>query len=436
VSARAAIAKIVGTGPRRKTTSALFTFAIQAGRKKCQRDKIHVLSFSAHSSGREKTRNTQLDVLRCFAIIGVLIVHTVRFRKPTWDLVFVNTGWLGVDLFFVLSGFLISGLMFSEFQRRGTVSLKRFWTRRIFKIWPPLYALIFLTIPVRIAVNHFHGFRDALKRLLVDIFFLQSYTGCTWDHCWSLGVEEHFYILLPLAFWLTLRKTIAGDRDPFRWIPWAFIVIALVELCVRLVTAHFFHPWAYYVNVFPSHLRMDSLFAGVTISYFAHFRKQRFEEFARKYYWALAVAACVFLAVPYAPGMPEMWMLTYGYTCFYLSFGALLIVALHTPIEKAWWPVRSLMASLAYIGTFSYSIYLWHIAWLEMITFFGIVQLPIGLAAYYAGAVLVGIAASKLVEVPALRLRDKLFPARGYAVEGEAVNVPAPAIARLPLLQE
>jgi peptidoglycan/LPS O-acetylase OafA/YrhL len=362
-------------------------------------------------------RNIQLDVLRCIAILGVLIVHTVTFKKPTWDSLFVNTGWLGVDLFFVLSGFLISGLMFSEYQKRGRVSLKRFWLRRIFKIWPPLYVLIFLTIPVRLIVNQFHGLRDAFRRLLSDIFFLQSYTFCTWGQCWSLGVEEHFYILLPLAFWFTLRRARPDDTDPFRWIPAAFAVVAVLELGTRLVTAHFFHPWTYYANVYPSHLRMDSLFFGVTISYYSHFHKERFEIFARKGYWFLAIAACVLLAIPYAPGLPDMWLFTYGFTCFYLSFGALLVVALHTPIERAWLPVRMAFRALAYIGTFSYSIYLWHMAWLDFISFFGIIKLPIGLATYYVGAILSGIAAAKIVEVPALRIRDRLFPTMGSALE-------------------
>lgn len=367
-------------------------------------------------------RNIQLDVLRCFAIVGVLTVHTVLFKKPTWDKVFVNNGWLGVDLFFVLSGYLISGLLFSEYKKRGTISLKRFWIRRIFKIWPPLYFVILLTIPTRIIVNHFRGYHDALKQVTSDVFFMQSYFPGTWGHFWSLSVEEHFYVLLPLTLWLMLRRARQGDSDPFRWLPGVFVIVAVAELAARLITAEFLDP-PYQWIIFRSHLRMDSLLFGVVISYYSHFHSEGFERFARKGYWVLLGAACALFAIPRAPGVPERWRYTYGFTLIYLSFGAFLVVALHTPVERAWPPVRRALAALAYVGTFSYSIYLWHVAWLETITYFGIIKVPVlGLGSYYAGAVIVGIVASKVVETPALRIRDRLFPSRGTAVEAEPVE--------------
>jgi len=70
-----------------------------------------------------RERNLQLDVLRCVAIMGVLVAHTVNFRVPKWwwDRLLIRPSWTGVDLFFVISGFLVSGLLFSEFQRRGRI---------------------------------------------------------------------------------------------------------------------------------------------------------------------------------------------------------------------------------------------------------------------------------------------------------------------------
>src|SRR3954452_19313690 len=88
-------------------------------------------------------RNQALDLLRGIAVLLVVVSHySVALPHPS---VLLETGWVGVDLFFVLSGFLISGLLFSEFEKTGTINLKRFWIRRGFKIYPPFYALIGLT---------------------------------------------------------------------------------------------------------------------------------------------------------------------------------------------------------------------------------------------------------------------------------------------------
>ena len=95
-----------------------------------------------------RERNLQLDLLRCAAIMGVLIEHTIDFRKTRWwwDHALVTGGWTGVDLFFVISGFLISGLLFSEFQKCGRINFARFAIRRALKLYPTLYVLVFGTV--------------------------------------------------------------------------------------------------------------------------------------------------------------------------------------------------------------------------------------------------------------------------------------------------
>ena len=84
-------------------------------------------------------RNKRLDVLRCVAILFVIFQHGNILEF------FNRAGWIGVDLFFVLSGFLISGLLFGEYQRRGSIQLKRFYIRRGFKIYPAFYVFLAVT---------------------------------------------------------------------------------------------------------------------------------------------------------------------------------------------------------------------------------------------------------------------------------------------------
>jgi peptidoglycan/LPS O-acetylase OafA/YrhL len=100
---------------------------------------------------------------------------------------------VGVDLFFVLSGFLISGLLFREYIERGKIDLKRFWIRRSLKIYPPFYALLLAT-----AIYSLVKFHHVTSAILGDVFFVQNYLPHVWDHGWTLAVEEHFYLVLPL----------------------------------------------------------------------------------------------------------------------------------------------------------------------------------------------------------------------------------------------
>ena len=110
-------------------------------------------------------------------------------------------GWVGVDIFFVLSGFLVSGLLFREYQVHQSLRIGRFLVRRGLKIYPAFYLLILLTIWLDLAPYD-------VRKVLGEVFFLQSYYnlfGSIWTHTWTLAIEEHFYILLALLFWLLVR---------------------------------------------------------------------------------------------------------------------------------------------------------------------------------------------------------------------------------------
>src|SRR5215470_17226010 len=99
-----------------------------------------------------RERNLQLDLLRFVAIEGVLVAHTTLFRYPRrWWEQLCGPSWTGVDLFFVLSGFLISGLLFSEFQQRRQINFGRFAIRRALKLYPTLYVLVFGVMFYRLA---------------------------------------------------------------------------------------------------------------------------------------------------------------------------------------------------------------------------------------------------------------------------------------------
>src|ERR1700676_447782 len=116
--------------------------------------------------GRGDMRSKRLDILRCIAVFSVMILH-----GNIWPF-FGKIGWVGVDLFFVLSGFLISGLLFSEYKTRNSISSKRFFIRRGLKIYPAFYLFLFLTgMLSRIVFRTL----SPTTHYLHEVFFVQNY---------------------------------------------------------------------------------------------------------------------------------------------------------------------------------------------------------------------------------------------------------------------
>lgn len=161
-------------------------------------------------------RNKRLDVLRCVAVVLVLLYHSSIGAR------LAKFGWVGVDLFFVLSGFLISGLLFNEYKKQGSISFKRFFIRRGMKIYPAFYIFISVELFYQFVSHKRVGI---LSQYLSEALYVQNYGPFIWNHTWSLAVEEHFYILLPMFFLLLLRLS-PQREDPFRAIPWVFLVVA------------------------------------------------------------------------------------------------------------------------------------------------------------------------------------------------------------------
>jgi peptidoglycan/LPS O-acetylase OafA/YrhL len=271
------------------------------------------------------------------------------------DFILWRPCWSGVDLFFVISGFLISGILFAEFKRSGRIRFGRFAIRRALKIYPSFYVLVLLTVAVRVAQHRYWVFWQALH----DLLFIQSYTPGTWGHFWSLSVEEHFYVLLPVLLFFLIRRSKDNCTNPFTAIPKLFLVIGPLELIARLLTAKLV-PFSIETNYFPTHLRMDSLFFGVVISYFYHFHEEKFSKVAHRWRYLIFCAAAGFLVPIFVIGQYTAWICTYGLSCIYVGYGLLLVGSLQVSIQALPKAVQLLLRVLARVGTFSYSIYLWH----------------------------------------------------------------------------
>lgn len=367
------------------------------------------------------SRSQALDVLRCLAILLVLANHAPGL-PDTAPGVFRwlggmgrQFGWMGVDLFFVLSGFLISGLLFREYQQYGEIQFKRFFIRRGFKIYPPLYSIAAL-ISVLVWVKH-HDF--PWSRALGEVFFLQNYWASLLPQSWSLAVEEHFYLTLPW-FLIFLARRSPDRQNPFRAIPKLFVITAVIVLSLRLITVRWWPVAAEdqmgftMRHIFPTHLRIDSLFFGVVLSYFHHFQTAGLLAWAAKHRGRLALVSGACLAPPLFLRMEATpFIYTFGFTLLYLGFGALLLLVVTQGLPQGRW-LDKIMKAASFVGFYSYSIYLWHLLVRTAGVNFQEQGLPWWLVqpVYLAACIVTGIIMAKLVELPFLKLRDRFFPSR------------------------
>ena len=375
-----------------------------------------------------------LDVLRGVAVLLVLVWHWPG-RSGSMGPFFVvsKVGWVGVDLFFVLSGFLISGLLYKEWDRCGRLNLRRFWLRRGFKIWPAYFAAFGAAMLLRSAVLwHEQGAAAVASywhRYLPSVVLVQNYFPDVrqWRYTWSVAVEEHFYLGLPLLMlalaWLRRPRFDApaptddapSARTPFPRLPLVALFVCVAALAMRVAAAARGAAWD---DVhFPTHLRADSLMFGVLLGYYHHYRRPAFERVCR--HWPLLLllvpAALVLPAAFYLKKYPVTY--TVGFTLLYLGSGALVALA---AVYPGFGHSRRVMRWLAATGRSSYTIYLAHGA-MQMLPLYGRAMLAADAAGglwarrllFIALALVGGVVLAWLVERPALRLRDRLLPARG-----------------------
>jgi peptidoglycan/LPS O-acetylase OafA/YrhL len=377
------------------------------------------------------TRVAAVDILRCVAVMLVLGRHLVADLSPwppplrhvlvTWR----RGGWVGVDLFFVLSGFLVSGLLFREHVRYGTIRVGRFLARRGFKIYPAFYVFLvvsFLLAPRSVPRTIGAGF-------LSEALFVQNYGPALFSHTWSLAVEEHFYLFVA-ALLVVLYRLRPRDGDPFRLVPAVYLLMAGGMLAGRLLLATRLPEFDAKRQLYPSHLRMDSLMLGVCLSYLYHYRHERLAALVRGRGGILFGSGLLLLLPAFVFDLEATpFVYTWGLTLFALGSALLLVV----PVMLEWAPSGRFATLLARLGSYSYSIYLWH-------TFvaFTVVQRPavqLGLepgsppvvVAYLVLSLLVGTALSWAVERPMLRVRDQLLPSRGAPFAQSAEDARAAA---------
>jgi len=340
----------------------------------------------------EGKRIPSLDGMRAVAIGVVILAHalgTVPFltRSQVYHIT-GNLGPLGVRLFFVISGFLITSILLRELHQTGTISLRRFYLRRAFRIFPAFYCFLGTILILNCLGWLAVPMADWLSAATYTINY-REYRDWNLTHCWSLAVEEQFYLLWPLLLCLLgKRKALLG----------AFLTVILVPFIrfgtLKLFPAHSHGiPWEFQTVC-------DGLATGCLLAGF----RDRFATF--KFYGRLrspilcgVAIAGLFLINSISYGHPQISALL-APTLTNLALAWLLDIVMTHPTSTLGRFLNS--GPMVLVGVLSYSLYLWQQLFLHKTPYL-VQSFPLNIALAFAA----GCLSYCLVERPFLRLRRR-----------------------------
>src|SRR6266542_7101735 len=258
------------------------------------RSKIRREALGIDPRFQNRDRQPGLDLLRALAIIVVVIYHAALsgFKLPGRVDRF---GWIGVDLFFVLSGYLIGGQLLAPLARGNKINLGRFFARRVLRIIQAYFTVlaIYFLLP---SWREYPDMSQPLWKFLLSVQNIALHGGTAFSHAWSLAVEDQFYLALPFLLLFLYRRSRLAVIVP------CLIVIGGIGLRAFLaaqnpsvdggVSFRGFQAWIYY----PTWTRLDPLVFGVALAAIEKFRPQWWRRLTNStiWLWVPALALIVY----------------------------------------------------------------------------------------------------------------------------------------------
>lgn len=340
-----------------------------------------------------------LDGLRAVAVLLVMAFH-LRLTRP-----FIPGGFVGVDVFFVLSGFLITTLLIDEWNRSGDISLARFYARRALRLLPALMVFFvgFLSVAALLPdVAGGHPLAVYLENVGYGLTYLYNWYLLSpsenpggFRHVWSLAIEEQYYLAWPLA----LRVLLQSGR-PRREILFITLGVAFASAALPYLIA----PLSWKRLYFGSDFRAHALLIGSGLALLRTGGCLPRGALERPLLRTLPpVAWACLLWVALVAEMHESWLYSGGLTLVALA-SAVLVWACAGPGSG---PMERVLRSraLVHVGRRSYALYLWHVPiafWLRDLA--PAAQLLVAVPLTFAAAEI----SYRLVEAPALRVKRRL----------------------------
>jgi peptidoglycan/LPS O-acetylase OafA/YrhL len=309
----------------------------------------------AQEQSAHPPRIPALDGVRGFAALLVITSHffLAELYQNAWWWTVGHAGWIGVDLFFVLSGFLITGILH---DRKGKPNyFREFYRRRILRIFPLYYAVVLWSMFAVLVIdkrpeNLWNGYDSSVwfltflpnvaMALKGDWIWQTNWAGLS--HLWSLAVEEQFYMIWPLVVWLLPRRTLA----------WVCVAMVGGAALLRIWTdQQFGQTWSMAAYVLP-YCRMDGLAAGSLLALWWKSEKHTFPVWQRPILTDLTFGALLYVVYLLMESNSH-WRVTFIDLAF---FGVVYLALCPGSIVQRFFQ----LAFLRHLGLYSYALYIFH----------------------------------------------------------------------------
>lgn len=358
---------------------------------------------------KNRERQPGLDLLRALAIIVVVIYHCgiFGFALPNqWH----RFGWIGVDLFFILSGYLIGGQLLAPLARGQFIKLGRFFSRRALRIMPAYFVVlaIYFCLP---SLREFPEI-SPLWKFIFSIQNINLHGGTAFSHAWSLAIEDQFYLALPLLLILISRFPRAGMVIPCAVLVGGLLLrwfLAWQNPGYSGVSFRGYQLWIYY----PTWTRLDPLVFGVVLAAIEKFRPSWWQRLTNSAIWLWLPGL---IAIVYALSLGQGEVLTVA-ACVcelpLIAFGmaALLVCAVspRLPFRRIEIPGAAFFASIAYSVYLSHKLVIHQAIGFCASHYIALTSIPalllVELSIYFVGVILFFA-----IERPFLQLRHRLAP--------------------------
>jgi len=338
-----------------------------------------------------------LDGLRGIAILLVCFYH--------WNVPGFRGGFFGVDIFFVLSGYLITSILLKEYQYYNNIDFKKFYFRRMLRLCP---AFIFLLSVYMVIACFLNNTCNHVIDILIALFYVSNWSLTRGTHqpkmighTWSLSIEEQFYILWPLSMYVVLKKF--GPRVLLI----GTFLLALASTCERGIIVGSGYELSYPALArvyFALDTRIDCLLYGCLLGIFIHYsNKFMYSKHICFLLQFMGWLGIVFIVVS-ARDMEKTWVMRYG-VCLVAFSTICLLLSINMPKENR--TINFLSSSIfVWFGKRSYGLYLWHYFVIKLFDLIKHINGRTVLAAITA--IIITEISYRWIEKPTLALKDRI----------------------------